>query len=150
MRGCRLRGTDVVVVVERVRQYGWGVPELPLRRKSRRWGMMGKGNHKGCSYMGWMWWWSSNPFVSRGGRFPNRPYGAIVGWMGDDGWRVWGMDSRPRLYEKLEVTRERVPAGGPSWCKVGDTVCTGFLWPTRLTPLRGEGLRAARGGAGGG
>ena len=31
--GLPLRGTDVVVVVERVRQYGWGVPELPLRRK---------------------------------------------------------------------------------------------------------------------
>ena len=31
--GLPLRGTDVVVVVERVRQYGWGVPEPPLRRK---------------------------------------------------------------------------------------------------------------------
>ena len=41
----------------------------------RRCGMMGKGNHKGCPYGGWMGWWLSNPFVSVGGRFPNRPYG---------------------------------------------------------------------------
>ena len=32
-QGLPLRGTDVVVVVERVRQFGWGVPEPPLRRK---------------------------------------------------------------------------------------------------------------------
>ena len=38
--------------------------------------MMGKGNHKGCPYGGRIWWWSSNPFVSMGGRFSNRPYGA--------------------------------------------------------------------------
>ena len=29
-----------------------------------------------CLYGGWMWWWSSNGFVSMGGGFPNRPYGA--------------------------------------------------------------------------
>ena len=44
--------------------------------KSRRCGMTGKGNHKGCPYGGWMGWWSANRFVSMGGRFPNRPYGA--------------------------------------------------------------------------
>ena len=32
-QGLLLRGVDVVVVVERVRQYGWGVPEPPLLRK---------------------------------------------------------------------------------------------------------------------
>ena len=57
--------------------------------------MMGKGNHKGCPYGGRMGWWSSNGFVSLGGRFPNRPYGNS-GLDGDDGWRVWGMDSRLR------------------------------------------------------
>ena len=57
--------------------------------------MTGKGNHKGCPYGGWMGWWSANGFVSLGGRFPNRPYGNS-GLDGDDGWRVRGMDSRPR------------------------------------------------------
>ena len=32
-QGLPLRGTDVVMVVERVGQYGRAVPELPLRRK---------------------------------------------------------------------------------------------------------------------
>ena len=44
--------------------------------QSRRYGLMGKGNDKGCPYGGWIWWWSSNGFASLGGRFPNRPYGA--------------------------------------------------------------------------
>ncbi len=42
----------------------------------RRWEMKGKGNHEGCPYGGRMGRWSSNPFVSVGGRFPNRAYGA--------------------------------------------------------------------------
>ncbi len=54
---------------------------------------MGEGNHKGCPYGGRMGWWSSNPYVGMGGRFPNRPYGKS-GLDGDDGWRVRGMDSR--------------------------------------------------------
>ena len=75
-RGLPLRGMDVVVVVERVGQFGRAVPEPPVREEWVGWGMTGKGNHKGCPYGVWMWWWSSNGFVSLGGRFPNRPYGA--------------------------------------------------------------------------
>ena len=36
---------------------------------------MGKGNHEGCPYGVWMWWWSSNGFVGMGVWFPNHPYG---------------------------------------------------------------------------
>ena len=111
-KGCPYGGVDLVVVVERVRQFGRAVPEPPLREEwvgwgmtgggcggwipasagetdagtgscgraltvqSRRYGLTGKGNHKGCPYGGRMGWWSSNPFVSMGGRFSNRPYGA--------------------------------------------------------------------------
>ena len=32
-KGCPYGGVDVVVVVERVRQYGWAVPESSLRCK---------------------------------------------------------------------------------------------------------------------
>ena len=48
--------------------------------QSRRCGLRGKGNHKGCPYGGRMWWWSSNGLVSLGGRFPNRPYGKSGRW----------------------------------------------------------------------
>ena len=75
-KGCPYGGVDVVVVVERVPvRVGVPVPTV----QSRRWGMTGKGNHKGFAPTGdGCWWWSSNGFVSMGGRFPNRPYGA--GW----------------------------------------------------------------------
>ena len=38
-QGLPLRGMDVVVVVERVRQYGWAVPEPPVREEWVGWGM---------------------------------------------------------------------------------------------------------------
>ena len=51
-QGLPLRGTDVVVVVERVRQFGRAVPEPPVRKEWVGWGMMGKGNDKGLPLRG--------------------------------------------------------------------------------------------------
>ena len=75
--GLPLRGMDVVVVGERVGQYGRAVPESPLRCKSRRWGMTGKGTHEGLPLRGM----DLVVVVERVrqfecGRFPNRLYGA--------------------------------------------------------------------------
>ena len=123
-------------------------------------GMMGKGNHKGCPYGGWMGWWSSNVFVSVGGRFPNRPYGEEWRWGMTGGWcggcvsvqvgtmageilcgSNGGRDGSPHLRGQREVegNHKGCPYGGRmGWWSSNPFVSLGGRFPNR--PYRKSGL----------
>ena len=100
-QGLPLRGVDVVVVVERVRQFGRAVPEPPLRCK------LGDGDDgEGCG--GWIPASAGKMDVWAGGS-RTAPTGR-VGWE----WMMGrGMGSRPRLHGGRLFERATEEGMGP-------------------------------------